>query len=122
MVGSSLLRFAPCCDLRARGHLAAVYGREAGDDEGGVDEGPGVAEEGPEPVAVEVEEELDGEDDGEGEVEGVEGAAGRGARPVGSLQLVDVLRFGDVAREVLRAAASVHQREWARARGAEEHR
>ena len=70
-----------------------------------VNGGPGVAEEGAEPVGVEVGRELGSEEDDEGEVDAVEEAlvAGRRARPLpGQVGDGGDLRSVDVEAEVLR--------------------
>ena len=82
------------------GKVDGPEGEEGDEDVDGVEEVPAVADEGDEPVAVGVDGELEDEDEGEDDVEVVQGVLEpRGGVP---LEEGDVLRLDDVGGEVLR--------------------
>jgi hypothetical protein len=87
----------------ADGEVEGAQDDEGHGDDEGVEDGPGVGEEGPQPVGEEVAEQLEGEDDGETDVEEVENALDAGGRAVRELEPRRIdLRLGDGDDEVLR--------------------
>ena len=75
-------------------------------DDKDVEPGPGVGEEGDEPERVGVDGQLQGEDDGEGEVEAVQQRAQTRAGPVGVDERAAVLCLHDGAQEALKRERS----------------
>jgi hypothetical protein len=71
--------------VRSLGCLVVAGGGDAGDDEDGVEDVPAVQDEGPQPMAVGVDCQLDAEEDGEGVVDGIEDSASGRRIPVSVL-------------------------------------
>jgi hypothetical protein len=92
------------------GEVDGAQGEEGDEDDGGVEDVPAVPDEEGEPVGVEVDGELEEEDEGEGDVELVEGVLEPRVRVLREEAVV--LRLDDVGCEVLQGRGSVGGRPW----------